>query len=73
MKRVIKQEETRIGKEETLKEKIKQNAGKRLDFFQVPSAGRRVDYKNSSRSVSSMSAKTSKKSQTPRRLTPKGF
>ena len=33
MKKVIKQEEIRIEKEEDLKEKIRQNAGKRLDFF----------------------------------------
>ena len=33
MKKVIRQEETRIEKEQELKEKIRQNAGKRLDFF----------------------------------------
>ena len=57
-------------------EKVKENAGKRLDFFQLPSPARRVDYKSSRGSlrstsmleISVTSAESPKKSaQSPRK------
>ena len=66
MLKVQKREEDRI----EMETRIKGNAGKKLDYFLLPQAAKRVNYKMS-RSASAMSAQTAERPSVE--LAPKGI